>query len=88
MQSRIKMEINGSHNDQAQSSPAIDFAAFVPRLWMVMLAFAVPFFIISADYFEALERTGAIGAFIADILMPATNIAYGAAIGILKSRKI
>jgi hypothetical protein len=43
---------------------------------------------ISFNYFLALERTGAMGAFIADTLMPVTNIAYVVLIFKLKSRKI
>jgi hypothetical protein len=78
---RGRMEINRTHNSsQAQTSPAIDFASLAPRLWIIMAAFAVPFFIITSNYFESLERTGAIGAFIADTLLPATNIAYVLAI--------
>ncbi len=88
MQNRINMEINLSHKNQSQESPAMDVAAFSPRLWMIMIVFAVPFLIISFNYFEALERTGTIGAIIADMLMPATNIAFLVFIGILKSRKI
>ncbi len=55
---------------------------------MIMIPFAVPYLIISFNYFLALERTGAIGAFIADMLMPVTNIAYVVLIFKLKSRKI
>jgi len=88
MHNRVNMEINRSQKNQSQDSSAMNVAAFIPRLWMIMIPFAVPFLIISFNYFEALERTGAIGAFIADTLMPATNIAYVASIFILKSRKI
>ena len=82
------IEINQPQQNQSQDSSAMNVAAFIPRLWMIMIPLAVPFLIISFNYFVALERTGAIGAFIADTLMPATNIAYVALIVILKSRKI
>jgi hypothetical protein len=82
------MVINRLQQKQSKDSSAMNVAFFIPRLWMIMIPFAVPFFIISFNYFLALERTGAIGAFIADTLMPGTNIAYVALIFILKSRKI
>jgi len=82
------IEINQPQQNQSQDSSAMNVAAFIPRLWMIMIPLAVPFLIISFNYFVALERTGAIGAFIADTLMPATNIAYVVLIVILKSRKI
>ena len=88
MHTRETMEIKRSHKNQSQDSSAMNVAAFIPRLWMIMIPLAVPFLIISFKYFLALERTGAIGAFIADTLMPVTNIAYVALIFILKSRKI
>ena len=88
MHTRESMEIDQSHKDRAQDSSAITVAAFIPRLWMIMIPCAVPFFIMSFNYFLALERTGPIGAFFAATLMPATNIAYVALIFILKSRKI
>jgi hypothetical protein len=88
MQTREDMEIGRMHKCRTQEPSAINIAAFIPRLWMIMILFAVPFFIISFNYFLALESTGPIGAFFADTLMPATNIAYVMLIFILKSRKI
>jgi len=55
---------------------------------MIMIPFAVPFLVISFDFFLALERTGPIGAFFALPLLPATNIAYVALIVALKKHKI
>jgi hypothetical protein len=55
---------------------------------MIMIAFAVPFLIISSHFFEALEITGGTWAFISDMLLPATNIAYVVLIFILKNKKI
>ena len=88
MPNREEMEINRSHKNRAQDSSAMNIAAFIPRIWMIMVAFAVPFFIISFNYFLALERTGPLGAFFAATLMPATNIAYVMLIFILRSHKI
>lgn len=88
MQDRMKREINRSHNNHSEDSPAMDVAAFSPRMWIIMIACAVPFLIISFNFFEALERTGTMGAIIADMLMPATTIAYVVLLFVLKSRKI
>jgi hypothetical protein len=53
-----------------------------------MIAAAYPLFLLTANYFESLERTGAVGAFIADTLMPATMICYVALIFVLKKRAV
>lgn len=73
---------------QSQSSSSADAAIPIPRLWMIMTALAIPFFIISLNYFEALEKTGPMGALIADMLLPSTDIAYVILIFVLKNRKI
>jgi len=88
MQNRIKIAINESLKNHSQGSSARDVTAFIPRLWMIMIPFAVPFLITTGNYFEALERTGSAGTLLADMLMPITNIAYVVLIFILKSRKI
>jgi hypothetical protein len=88
MNNTVNMEINRSQQNQSRDSSAMNVAAFFPRVWMIMIPLAVPYLIISFNYFLALERTGAIGAFIADMLMPVTNIAYVVLIFKLKSRKI
>ncbi len=59
-----------------------------PRIWKILIAAAYPFFLFTAKYCEALERAGAIGAFFADTLLPATLIAYSILIFILKKRAI
>jgi hypothetical protein len=53
-----------------------------------MIAAAYPFFRLATNYFEELERTGAMGAFIADTLMPVTMVCYVALIFVLKRRAI
>jgi hypothetical protein len=88
MHTRDSMDINRPHQNQSQDSTAINIAAYFPRLWMIMIPFFVPFLIITFNFFVALERTGTIGAFVADTLLPAINIAYVSLIFILKSRKI
>jgi hypothetical protein len=53
-----------------------------------MIAGAYPFLLLATNYFEALERTGTMGAFIADTLMPVTIICYVALIFVLRKRAI
>jgi hypothetical protein len=53
-----------------------------------MIAIAYPFLLMMTNNFEALERTGTMGAFIADTLMPGTMISYVALIFVLKKRAI
>jgi len=87
MNDRETMEIDHSHEDQSQNSSAINDSSFIPRLWMIMIPFAVPFIILSFNLFLALERTGPVGALIAFPLLSATNIAYVVLIYVLKNRK-
>jgi hypothetical protein len=88
MPDSVNMEINRSQQNQSQDSSAMNVAAFIPRVWMIMIPLFVPYLIISFNYFLKLERTGAMGAFFADMLMPVTNIAYVVLIFKLKSRRI
>jgi len=88
MDDRETMEINGSHKDRSQDLSAIEVSAFIPRLWMIMIPFFVPYLIITFNFFLAFERTGPIAAFLAVPLLPATNIAYVALILALKNRSI
>jgi len=53
---------------------------------MIMVAY--PFLLLATNYFETLERTGSMGAFIADTLMPVTMISYVTLIFVLKKRAI
>lgn len=82
------MRINYARNSQAESGRAIDLSIFTPRIWKIMIAGAYPFLISTARFFEALERTGAVGAFIADTLMPATLIGYCVLVFVLKKRRL
>lgn len=87
MHTRETMEIDQSHKDRSQDPSAINDSAFTPRLWMIMIPFAIPFLNISFNLFLALERTGPVGAFFAFPLLSATNIAYVVLIYVLKNRK-
>ncbi len=58
------------------------------RLWMILLILALPFFNLSVPYFEALERTGTIGAIIADTTFSALLVCYVVLLCILKQRRI
>ncbi len=75
-------------NGKSASNRSISFSIFTPRIWKLMIATAYPFLLLVTDYFEALERTGALGAFIADTLMPVTVICYVTLIFVLKKRAI
>jgi len=88
MQERETMGIDRSHTDRSQDSAQMDVAAFFPRLWVIMIPFALPFLIICFDFFEALERTGPVWALLAAPLLSATTIAYVALIFILKKSNL
>jgi len=73
-------------NSHGEDSRAIHVSLFYPRIWKIMVLAAYPFLLLGAGYFEALERTGTIGAFFADTLMPITLIGYAALLFVLKKR--
>lgn len=75
-------------NSKTGSNRFISFSIFIPRIWKIMIVAAYPFLLLATNYFEALERTGTMGAFIADILMQATMICYVVLILVLKKRAI
>ncbi len=75
-------------NNKAGLNRFFSFSIFIPRVWKIMIAAAYPLFLLTANYFESLERAGAVAAFIADILMPATMICYVALIFVLKKRAV
>jgi hypothetical protein len=82
------MRISYARDGQAEGCRSINFSLFTPRIWKIMIAGAYPFLIAATKYFEALERTGTMGAFIADTLMPATLIGYCVLIFVLKKRRL
>ena len=62
-----------------------NFGVRLYRLWMVLLVLALPFiFIMSADYFESLERSGTFGAIIADTMLPAMIVSFFVLLYVLK----
>lgn len=75
-------------NSKAGSNRSISFSIFTPRIWKIMIVAAYPFLLLTTNYFESLERTGSVGAFIADTLMPVTLICYVALILVLIKRAI
>jgi uncharacterized membrane protein len=66
----------------------VNISAFIPRLWMVLAALAIPFLVICSNYCEALERSGTMGATIAGMLLSATITGYCALTLVLKIRRI
>ncbi len=59
-----------------------------PRVWVLLLLLAVPFFVVSAHYFESLERSGPERAVLADALFSASISGYVVLLAFLKQRKI
>lgn len=59
-----------------------------PRLWFILLVFAVPFLIICSKFLEAFERTGPLAEILALILMNVSIVSYAILIVIFKRRKI
>lgn len=74
--------------NRSQGHRSMNAAILIPRLWMILSALALPFFIICTNYFEAMEKTGARGAAIADILLPVIITGYITFIFVLKTRRI
>jgi hypothetical protein len=60
----------------------------VPRLWIILLVIALPFFTMSFEYFESLERTGPLAAFVADTMFSAMLGGYVILLVILKQGRI
>ncbi len=87
---RMKTGLRYLQGRESQANQLLTFSVPLPRprLWMVLLILALPFIIVSENYFEALERTGPAGAVIADVTMPAVIIGYLALVSVLKKRKL
>jgi hypothetical protein len=80
------MEITRAANRPTRGLRAVNFSILTPRIWKLMIAGAFPFLLLSVNYFEALERTGRMGAYIADTCFPVTLIGYVALLCVLKKR--
>ncbi len=81
----LKMVRSSSRSGQSQ---AAYLSMLYPRIWKVLAALAVPFVMQCSNYFEAMERMGMLGAYIADLLLPVTIIGYIALIYMLKRHEI
>ncbi len=88
MLTRMIVGLRRAYQGQTEGADSRPGFGIMPRLWMVLLVLALPFFSVCADYFEALERTGALGAFIADSLLPASVLGYMVLVFVFKKRKI
>ncbi len=88
MLNRIKNGLTGPHNRPSSVYQPMALSVLRPRLWMVLLLLFFPFFAICYHYFEALERTGTIGAIVADTLLQPLIVGYIILLIILKKRKI
>lgn len=86
--SRMKIRLTHLYNRESQGSHLSNISVPLPRLWMILLILAFPFLAICTDYFEALERSGTVGAIVADMLMPVSIISYTVLLYVLKKRKI
>ena len=85
---RMKSGMTGLHSRPSPVYQPMDLAVLRPRLWMILLVLFFPFFVICTHYFEALERTGTIGALVADTFFQPTIVAYIVILWMLKKRKI
>ena len=86
MVSKLGLRRPCSRASQKSDLPSIPLR--MPRLWMILLVLAVPFIVICAEFFETMERSGTVGAVIADIMMPATFIGYMVLLYRLKQHRI
>ena len=75
-------------NNKAGLNRFMSLSIFTPRIWKIMIAAAYPFLLVVTRYFEALERTGTMGAYFADTLMSVTIICYVVIIFVLRKRAI
>jgi hypothetical protein len=84
----MKSGLMRPHNSPSSVYQLMSLSVLRPRLWMVLLVLFLPFFSICTNYFEDLERTGTIGAIIADTLWQPTIIGYIVLLCMFKKRKI
>lgn len=87
MLSRTKMELKRPYQ-RPRFSEVPSGLLVLPRLWLILMVLAFPFFNVCAHYFGALERSGPVGAMIAGSLLSATITGYIVLVVILKKRKI
>lgn len=88
MRQRMKMDCIHLQEAQHQDSRSAGFPILMPRIWKVLIAFALPFIVFCANICEALERTSVLGAYIADILLPLAVIGYIVLVITLRNREV
>ncbi len=88
MLTRVKLGLKRTYKTESQGGTLSSGAVAAPRLWIILLVLALPFFSICVDYFEALEQTGTLGATIADTTLPAFLVGYVVLVVVLKKRRI
>lgn len=88
MESRVKTEFTRPYSKAFYEWELTNVSLLLPRLWMILIVFFPPFFVIVADYFERLERSGTFGAIIADTMLPAMLVSYVVLVCVLKQRSI
>ncbi len=86
MMEKTKAENKLEIERQSGMSDSIGISFLAPRIWKILIILALPFIVISANYGEALENTGAFGAYIADMLLPVAIIGYLVLIAVFKRR--
>lgn len=60
----------------------------LPRLWIILLIFALPFFAVASTYLEALERTGPVAAVVSPSVLSGLLVGYFVLVYALKQRRI
>jgi hypothetical protein len=88
MQARETVHSERLPQERSQERTEADNAGFTPRLWMVMILCVIPFFMMAAHWFEALERLGSVWRFLAAPLLMTTTLAYVACCFVLKKRNL
>jgi hypothetical protein len=73
-------------NSKAGLNRFVGVSIFTPYIWTLLIVAAYPFLLLADQAFEALERTGPLGAFLATPLMSAALVGYVALIFVLKNR--
>lgn len=88
MSGRPKTGTGDSFNKAFHTWELAKVRVLVPRLWMILLVFAPPFFVVAFQYFEKLERSGSFGAAVAAVGFPAMLVSYVVLLCVLKQRRI
>jgi len=82
------MEIGRLPQERWRARTETDKAIFTPRLWKIMLLCMIPFFMIAAQWFEVLERSGTVWQYLAAPLLMTATVAYVACCLVLKKRNL